>query len=118
MAKSGDTVYASLAKSGDTVYASLAKSGDTVYASLAKSGDTVYASLAKSGDTVYASLVKSGAVSIQWNGLLEWTTGMTLDLTFNHKTPIIEPIRVWDGLQSGLQVVSFDVSACEHVKSN
>ena len=27
-----------------------------------------------------------------WNGLLEWTTGMPLDLKFNHKTPIIEPI--------------------------
>ena len=27
---------------------------------------------------------------------LEWTTGMPFDLEFNHKTPIIEPIRVWD----------------------
>ena len=36
------------------------------------------------------------AVSIQWNGLLEWTTGMPFDLKLNHKTPIIEPIMVWD----------------------
>ena len=33
-----------------------------------------------------------------WNGLLEWTTGMPFDLKFNHKTPIVEPIGVWDGV--------------------
>ena len=57
-----------------------------------------------------------------WNGLLEWTTGMPFDLQFNHKTPIIEPIRVCYRVHAhSLQVVSLktDVSACyEHVKSN
>ena len=54
----------------------------------------------------WQELHQSRAVSIQWNGLLEWTTGMDywngllewttgmpFDLKFNHKTPIIEPIR-------------------------
>ena len=34
------------------------------------------------------------AVSVQWNGLLEWTTGMPFDLTFSHKNPI----GVWDSV--------------------
>ena len=34
------------------------------------------------------------AVSIQWNGLLESTTGMPFDLKFSHKNPI----GVWDSV--------------------